>query len=138
MDGRGCGGDGGVGPTRVSYLCGAGAGAVGGTGARDTKTVAEGGAACLVARGGTMVVAAAGSATGGGPTVAGGEEGLTLGLKEELCPPQVFAMSILGVGEEEWRRKGFSPEKNSLGNGLKRNRMEVRDIYIGSGKVKGL
>ena len=28
-DGRGCGGDGGKGPTRVSYLCGAGAVGIG-------------------------------------------------------------------------------------------------------------
>ena len=34
--------------------------------------------------------------------------------------------------------KGFSLERTSLENDLKGNIMEVRDIYKGSGKVKGL
>ena len=106
----------------MSYLRGVGAAEE--TGAGDITAAIEGGPTCLVAR--------------GGATTAEGKEGLTQGLKEELCPPRVFAMSKLGVGEEEWRRNVFSPEKTSSGNGLKRNRMEVRDIYRGLGKVKGL
>ena len=120
----------------MSYL--RGAGAVGGTRAWDTAAIAEGGAACPTTRGGATAAAAAGSAAGGGAAATGDEEGLTRGLKEELCPPWVFAMAGSRVGEEEWRRKGFSPENTSSRNGLKRNRMEVRDIYRGSGKVKGL
>ena len=69
MEGRGCGGDGGVGPTRVSYLHGPGA--VGGTGARDTVAAAEGGA---------TIAAIAGSVVGGGVAAAGGKDGLTRGL----------------------------------------------------------
>ena len=113
------------------------AGAVGGTRACDTTTTAEGGATCPTAGRGSTAAAAARLAGGGGATATGGEEGLTRGLKEELCPPRVFAMAGSEVGEEEWRRKGFSPENTSSRNGLKRNRMEVRDIYRGSGMVKG-
>ena len=127
----------------MSYLRGAEAGAAVGTRAGDTVATAEGGATCPVAGGGATgggvtIAIIVGSAAGGGAAAAGGEKGLTRGLKEELCPPQVSAMAELGVGEEEWRRKEFSQEKISSGNGLKRNRMEVRDIYRGSGKVKGL
>ena len=46
-------------------------------------------------------------------------------------------MARLGVREEEWRGKGFSLERTSS-DGLKGNRMEVRAIYKGSRKVKGL
>ena len=53
--------------------------------AGDTEVAAEGGAACPMTR--------------GGAAAAGGEEGLTRGLKGELCPPRVFAMVGLGVGE---------------------------------------
>ena len=34
-----------------------------------------------------------------GLPAAEGEEGLTRGLKEEMCPPQLFAMAGSGVGE---------------------------------------
>ena len=34
--------------------------------------------------------------------------------------------------------KGFSPERTSSENDLEGNRIEVRDIYRCSGKVKGL
>ena len=90
LKGRGCGEDGGVGPTRVSYL--RGAGAAGGTGVGDTAVAAEGGAACPMAEGGATSIATTRSVVGGGATAARGEEGLTRGLKEELCPLRVFAM----------------------------------------------
>ena len=105
---RGCGGDGRVGPTHVSYL--RGAGVVGGTGAGDTTVATKGGAACPAAGGGTAAAAAARSIAEGGGVVGGGEDGLTRGLKGGLCPPWVFAMAGSGAGEEEWRRKGFSLE----------------------------
>ena len=47
LAGRGCGEDGGLGPTRMSYL--RGVGAVGGTRAGDTAAAAKGGATCPVA-----------------------------------------------------------------------------------------
>ena len=106
--GRGCGGDGGVGPTHMSYL--RGAGAVGGTGARDIEAATEGGVACPTAGGGTTIAVAAESAARGGGATASGEDGLTRGLKGGLCPSWVFAMAGSRAGEEGWRRKGFSPE----------------------------
>ena len=90
----------------MSYMCGAGA--AGGTGAKDTIAAAEGRAACPVAGRGAAAATTAGSVAGGGAAAAGGEEGLTQGLKEELCPARVFAMAGLGVGEEELRRMVFS------------------------------
>ena len=76
-------------------------GAAGGIGAGDTAAATEGGATCPAVRGGEVATVAAGSEAGGGAVTAGGEEGLTRGLKEELCPLRVFAMVELGVGEEE-------------------------------------
>ena len=41
-------------------------------------------------------------------------------------------------GGRRMEGKGFSSERTSSENDLKGNRMEVRDIYRCSGKVKGL
>ena len=41
-------------------------------------------------------------------------------------------------GGRKMEGKGFSLERTSSENDFKGNRMEVRDIYRGSGKVKGL
>ena len=112
LAGRGYGGDGGVGPMRVSYLHGVEA--VGETGAEDISAAAEGGATCPIAIGGITVVAAAGSAARVVRAAAGSEDGLTRGLNEGLCSTRVFAMAGSRAGEEEWRRKGFSP-KNFFG-----------------------
>ena len=64
--------------------CLRGAGAAEGTVAGDIAAAAEGSAAVATTDG----------------LAAGGEEGLTQGLNEELCPPRVFAMVGLAVGEE--------------------------------------
>ena len=69
LKGHGCGEDGGVGPTRVSYLHGDRA--AGGTGVRATAAAAE---EC------EAVAATVGSVTGGGAAASGGEDGLTRGL----------------------------------------------------------
>ena len=62
------------------------AGVVGGTGATyTTAATVEGGAACPAVGGGVAATAVTRSVAGGGAAVAGGEEGHTWGLKEELC-----------------------------------------------------
>ena len=68
MDGRGCGGYGGVSPTRVSYLRGAEAAEIGAPG---IATVAVAGVVWLTARG---------PARGDAAAAGGGEEGHTRGL----------------------------------------------------------
>ena len=69
LEGHGCGGDGGVGPTCVSYL--RGVGAAGGTRVGDTTSTTEGGAA---------TAATAGSVAGWDAVAASSEDGLTRGL----------------------------------------------------------
>ena len=78
LAGRGCGGDGGVGSTLVSYLHGAGA--VGRTGEGNIATTVEEGVAFPAVGEGTAVVAAAGSTVERDATAAGGEDDLTRGL----------------------------------------------------------
>ena len=78
MAGRGCGGDGGVGPTHVSYL--RGVGATGGTRVGDTTVAAEKGVACPAAGGGATAATAVGLTMERGTSAAGSEDGLTRGL----------------------------------------------------------
>ena len=117
MDGCGCGGDRGVGLTRMSYLRGAGAAgapwiatAVAAEVAGPTAGAAVGSAARGPAGGG----AAVGGPSGGRAASAGeGEEGCTRGLWLELCPPWVLAMLRLG---KEWvGRRGFLLKEISYG-----------------------
>ena len=81
----------------MSYLHGAGA--AGGTRARDIGARTEGGVACPTVGGGTTVAVAAGSVARGGKAASSGEDGLTQGLKGGLWPPLVFAMARSGAGE---------------------------------------
>ena len=110
--GLGCGEDGGVGPTLVAYLLGAGAGAVGTvevttvevvagmTGALWLAAMAVVSAAAAAAATMDAAEAAAGVGSGLGldPPARRGEELHTRGLK--LCPPRVFTMP----GPEKGRR----------------------------------
>ena len=90
--GLGCGGDGGVGPTLVAYLRGAGAGAIG---TLEATTVA---AAAGIA--GALWLAVAAAVGAAAVAVGGGEEWSTRGLK--LCPPRVLTMPGLEK-ERRWR-----------------------------------
>ena len=78
MAGRGCGGDGGVGPTHVSYL--RGVEVTGGTRVGDTTLAAEKGVACLAAGGGATAATVVGLTMERAAAAAGGEDGLTRGL----------------------------------------------------------
>ena len=129
-DGLGCGGEGGTGPTRVSYLHGAGAGAVGTVEAATAAAAAttgvlwlEGGVAvtAAVVGGATEVAAVAegttavavGSRSRLDPPIRGGEECLILG--PWLCPPRVLAMPGLEK-ERRWRgwEEGFLDEGTEM------------------------
>ena len=103
--GLGCGGEGGTGPTRVSYLRGVGAGAVGTVAAATATATAMAGVLWLKG-GAALVGGGAATAAGSGPRLeppaGGGEEGLTLGLW--LCPPRDLAMLRLEK-ERRWRER---------------------------------
>ena len=115
--GLGCGGDGGVGPTLVSYLHGAGAGAA--RTVEATTAAAAGGMAGALWLAAAMAVGAAAAAKVGGGAVAavsgpgldppagGGEERRTRGLK--LCPPRVLTMPGPDKGRRwrEWEEEDF-------------------------------
>ena len=141
-----CGGDGGVGPTLVPYLCGVGAGAAGtieattavvaagmaealwlaaamAVGAEVEATMGGGEAAATATVGATATVV--GSGPGLDPPAGGGEERCTEGLK--LCPPRVLTMPGLEKGRRwrEWEEedffakeeKGFEMKMKSGGRG---------------------
>ena len=101
----GCGGDGGVGPTLVSYLCGAEARAVGIVVAT-TATVAAVVDVAVAAKAGVGAAAVAATAVGSGPGLdlpaGGGVEWRTQGLR--LCPSCVLTM--LGLEKGKRRRTG--------------------------------
>ena len=90
--GLGCGGDGGVGPTLIAYLRGAGAGAIGTVEATTTAAAGTPWLAATTAVGAAVaaIAVATGSRPGLDPPARGGEEWRTRGLK--LCPPCVLTM----------------------------------------------
>ena len=94
--GLGCDGAGGVGPTRVWYLLGAGALEEDPTTRLPWVAAVVNKVATAVGAAGTTAVATTGEA--GGASAGGGEELRTLGQK--ACPPRFFTM----VGLEKERR----------------------------------
>ena len=118
--GLGCGENGGTGPTRVSYLHGARAGAARtvaaaiATAAAIARVLWLAGGAAVAGGSATAASAVAGSGPRLEPPKGGGEEGLTLGLW--LSPPHVLAMHRLEKERRwrEWEEEVFCFEGNEM------------------------